>query len=100
MELDFTEFDFKKKWSSQKKNAEKEGYIFEFLQHKHIEKMRKIALANWMLNGLKNPFSTSPNIYPYVVCREKENIIGFCGELSYDKTNGMGGFSFIYRDKK
>lgn len=99
MELDFNQFRITPSIAAYRQKNEKDGFVFEFLQEKHVEGLKRLAWANWMLSGLKEPLKSEPSRYPYIICRQKESVVGFCGSLVVDEQYGRGGFHFIMRDE-
>ena len=95
IELNLSEFCTTPTVQEFRSTNEAEGFIFEFLQEAHVEGLKKLAFADWMLKGLEAPISRNPTRYPYVICREADHVIGFCGACTVNEKYGSGGFSFI-----
>jgi GNAT superfamily N-acetyltransferase len=74
---------------------EADGLIFEFLQQRHVESFKELAHADWMRGGLGTPLPDQPDRRPYAVCRDGDEVIGFCGGCHVEPAYRTGGWAFI-----
>lgn len=89
MEVDLTRFTTTPLVQEFRRRNEAAGLVFEYLQPQHAGSLRALAPAEWMSAGIAHGA-------PYAICRERDEVIGFCGGCGVNKQQGLGGWSFIY----
>jgi hypothetical protein len=97
MEIDLTHFQMSPVVEAYKRKNEQAGLTFELLRQDDAESLTQIAPAKWMLAGLANKIPGDSVRYPYIICRQGKNVIGFCVGCEV-RPAGIGSWSFIYLD--
>jgi GNAT superfamily N-acetyltransferase len=95
MEIDLTGLAAAQAVEEFRRRNEADGLIFEFLQDRHVESFQELAEADWMQGGLSTPCAEEPRRYPYAVCRDGDEVIGFCGGCHVEPRYRTGSWAFI-----